>query len=185
MSSDQTTSVPTPHDDTTPTTDGDKAQTTDTTDASNSDQKVYASVAEKHGQKTLEEDENILYKERAVLYRLDREAKEWKERGTGVVKFLEHKDTGKVRILMRRDKTLKICANHYILPHMSLKANAGSDRSWVWTTLADFADEQEKPEVLAIKFASSDLAKEFEAAFGKAKQLNEKAIASEPEPSKD
>jgi len=26
---------------------------------------------------------------------------------------LEHKESKKIRILMRRDKTLKICANHY------------------------------------------------------------------------
>lgn len=50
---------------------------------------------------------------RAKLFRYDAEAKEWKERGTGDVRFLKHKETGKVRLLMRRDKTLKICANHY------------------------------------------------------------------------
>ena len=38
---------------------------------------------------------------------------EWKERGTGEIKLLKHKETGKIRVLMRRDKTLKICANHY------------------------------------------------------------------------
>lgn len=31
----------------------------------------------------------------------------------GDVKFLKHKETGKIRVLMRREKTLKICANHY------------------------------------------------------------------------
>lgn len=38
---------------------------------------------------------------------------EWKERGTGDVKLLKHKEKGTIRLLMRRDKTLKICANHY------------------------------------------------------------------------
>jgi Ran-binding protein 1 len=37
---------------------------------------------------------------------------EWKERGTGDVRLLENKETKKVRLLMRRDKTLKPCANH-------------------------------------------------------------------------
>jgi RanBP1 domain len=35
---------------------------------------------------------------------------------------------------MRRDKTLKICANHFILPWMELKKNANSEKAWVWKT---------------------------------------------------
>jgi len=38
---------------------------------------------------------------------------EWKERGTGNAKILRHKKSNLIRVLMRRDKTLKICANHY------------------------------------------------------------------------
>lgn len=38
---------------------------------------------------------------------------EWKERGTGDVKLLRHSEKNCVRVVMRRDKTLKICANHY------------------------------------------------------------------------
>ena len=36
---------------------------------------------------------------------------EWKERGTGDVKLLKDRKGGKVRVVMRRDKTLKVCAN--------------------------------------------------------------------------
>lgn len=50
---------------------------------------------------------------RAKLFRYEAENKEWKERGTGDVRLLKHKGTGKVRLVMRRDKTLKVCANHY------------------------------------------------------------------------
>lgn len=46
------------------------------------------------------------------LYRFDNEAGEWKERGTGKVKLLEDKETQRVRLLMREEKTLKIRANH-------------------------------------------------------------------------
>jgi hypothetical protein len=49
---------------------------------------------------------------RAKLFRFDTDASEWKERGTGDVRLLQHKTTGKVRLVMRRDKTLKVCANH-------------------------------------------------------------------------
>ena len=49
---------------------------------------------------------------RAKLFRFTKEELEWKERGTGDVRLLKHKQTGKIRLVMRRDKTLKVCANH-------------------------------------------------------------------------
>lgn len=49
---------------------------------------------------------------RAKLFRFDTAASEWKERGTGDVRLLAHKTTKKIRVVMRRDKTLKVCANH-------------------------------------------------------------------------
>lgn len=49
---------------------------------------------------------------RAKLFRFERDTKEWKERGTGDVKLLKNRDNKKVRLVMRRDKTLKVCANH-------------------------------------------------------------------------
>ena len=53
---------------------------------------------------------------RAKLFRFDcsSENPEWKERGVGDVKFMEHKSKDRsVRLIMRRDKTHKICANHF------------------------------------------------------------------------
>ena len=52
--------------------------------------------------KTGEEDENILFESRAKMYRCVKA--EWKEKGVGVVKILEHKETKKCRVLMRRDQ---------------------------------------------------------------------------------
>lgn len=53
---------------------------------------------------------------RAKLFKFDRESREWKERGTGDVRLLKHKENRKTRLVMRRDKTLKVCANHYGMP---------------------------------------------------------------------
>jgi Ran-binding protein 1 len=50
---------------------------------------------------------------RAKLFKFDRDSREWKERGTGDVRLLKHIESGKTRLVMRRDKTLKVCANHY------------------------------------------------------------------------
>lgn len=70
-------------------------------------------LTEKVETKTNEELEEQTFKMRAKLFRFDRESKEWKERGTGDLRLLKHKENQKTRLVMRRDKTLKVCANHY------------------------------------------------------------------------
>jgi len=125
---------------------------------------------------TMEEDEEVTFKMRAKLFRWEsdtweKEIKMWKERGTGDVKFLKHKETGKVRMLMRREKTMKICANFFLLPDIELKENAGSDRSWVWQA-RDFSEEKVEISVLAIRFANSENAQKFKDAFEEGKSSN-------------
>ncbi|XP_034547244.1 ran-specific GTPase-activating protein [Notolabrus celidotus] len=128
--------------------------------------------------KTLEEDEEELFKMRAKLYRFasENDPPEWKERGTGDIKLLKHKEKGTIRVLMRRDRTLKICANHHIVPTMELKPNAGSDRAWVWNTLADYADESPKPELLAVRFLNAENAQKFRAKFDECKEEVRKSL---------
>jgi len=70
-------------------------------------------LTEKVETKTNEELEEQTFKMRAKLFKFDRDSREWKERGTGDVRLLKHKENGKTRLVMRRDKTLKVCANHY------------------------------------------------------------------------
>jgi Ran-binding protein 1 len=70
-------------------------------------------LTEKVEVKTGEEIEEQTFKMRAKLFKFVRESNEWKERGTGDVRLLKHKENGKTRLVMRRDKTLKVCANHY------------------------------------------------------------------------
>ncbi|SCW00669.1 LAFE_0C09318g1_1 [Lachancea fermentati] len=129
---------------------------------------------EKVDVKTMEEDEDVLFKVRAKLFRFDAEAKEWKERGTGDVKFLQNKETTKVRLLMRRDKTLKVCANHFISPDYVLKPNVGSDRSWVYSCTADVAEGEPEAFTFAIRFGSKENADKFKAEFEKAQEINKK-----------
>lgn len=136
--------------------------------------------------KSLEEDEEELFKMRAKLYRFasENDPPEWKERGTGDIKLLKHKEKGSIRVLMRRDRTLKICANHHITPEMDLKPNSGSDRAWVWTTLADYADECPKPELLAIRFLNAENAQKFKVKFEECREQVKKS-AKEDETAED
>ncbi len=120
--------------------------------------------------KTGEEDEEEMFCKRAKLFRFDSETKEWKERGIGSIKILKYKTSGKVRLLMRRERVLKICANHSITADMALKPNAGSDKSWVWYAM-DYADEIPKTEQLAIHFKTADEAALFKVKFEEAQKF--------------
>ncbi|EON63973.1 hypothetical protein W97_03203 [Coniosporium apollinis CBS 100218] len=130
-------------------------------------------LTEKVETKTNEELEEQTFKMRAKLFKFDRESREWKERGTGDVRLLKHKENGKTRLVMRRDKTLKVCANHYVVPDMKLSPNVGSDRSWVWNAAADVSEGEPEAQTLAIRFANSENANLFKEAFIKAQQENE------------
>ncbi|KAJ9627880.1 Ran GTPase binding protein Sbp1 [Taxawa tesnikishii (nom. ined.)] len=130
-------------------------------------------LTEKVDTKTNEELEEQVFKMRAKLFKFDRDSREWKERGTGDVRLLKHRENGKTRLVMRRDKTLKVCANHYVVPDMKLKPNVGSDRSWVWNAAADVSEGEPEAQTLAIRFANSENANLFKEAFIKAQQENE------------
>ncbi|TID13032.1 Lactam utilization protein [Venturia nashicola] len=130
-------------------------------------------LTEKVDTKTNEELEECVFKMRAKLFKFDRESREWKERGTGDVRLLKHRENGKTRLVMRRDKTLKVCANHYVVPDMKLSPNVGSDRSWVWNAAADVSEGEPEAQTLAIRFANGENANLFKEAFIKAQQENE------------
>nr|KJB83893.1 hypothetical protein B456_013G269700 [Gossypium raimondii] len=102
---------------------------------------------------TGEENEDPMLDLKSKLYRFDKEGNQWKERGAGTVKLLKHKETGKVRLVMRQSKTLKICANHLVLPTMTVQEHAGNDKSCLWHA-SDYADGELKDELFCIRFAS-------------------------------
>lgn len=113
---------------------------------------------------TGEEDETVMFSERGKLYRFVDDSKEWKDRGIGIIKILKSNTSGKVRVLMRREQILKICANHFITADMALSAMPGNDRAFVWVA-NDFADETVKLEKLCIRFKTSEEADKFKDAF--------------------
>ena len=120
---------------------------------------------------TGEEGLEMMFSERAKLYRFDGDSSQWKERGIGEVKLLRHPTSGRGIVLMRRDQIKKLCANHNITAEMELKPNVGSDRSWVWYTSADYAEGEGKSEKLAIKFKTAETAGNFKQVFDELKEL--------------
>ncbi|CAF1322148.1 unnamed protein product [Adineta steineri] len=121
--------------------------------------------------KTGEEDENILFCERAKLSRFDAPTKEWKERGIGEMKILQHKTSKQCRILMRREQIFKICANHRITSQMELEPHQSKENAYIWAAM-DYADGKAKQETLFVRFKTDDQAKRFYQQFNDAKQIN-------------
>merc|ERR1711998_70166 len=120
-----------------------------------------------------EEDEEVLYSTRAKLYRWGEDVKGekcWKDRGVGDVKFLKHHDTGKVRILLRVDKTKKIRLNHYFSPEIELQVNPTSDKAWTYTT-TDYSDETPELSNLCIKFKDPEIANAFKAKWDEIREM--------------
>ncbi|KAJ8898950.1 hypothetical protein K2173_008450 [Erythroxylum novogranatense] len=109
---------------------------------------------------TGEEEEDPILDLKAKLYRFDKEGNQWKERGVGNVKLLKHKESGKVRLVMRQSKTLKICANHLVVPSINVQEHHANDKSCVWHA-TDFADGELKDELFCIRFASIENCKTF------------------------
>ena len=112
---------------------------------------------------TGEEQEEVLFFRRARLFRYL--SKEWKERGIGELKILLNPETGRHRILMRRDVVKKVCCNHYITQDMIIKRNQSSEVTMNWYTPADFSDEVQQPEQFAARFKTVEIADDFEKIF--------------------
>ena len=137
-------------------------------------------LPEKIDVKTGEEDEEVMFSHRSKLYRFVAEEKQWKERGIGDIKLLRNVTSGKMRVLMRRDQVLKLCANHQITTDMSLQPNAGSERSWVWSTHADFSEGECKAERLAVRFKNEDIARQFKEKFEECQEMLKNQASLKP-----
>ena len=115
---------------------------------------------------TGEEGLEVLFSERAKLYRFDA-------------------DSGQGRVLMRREQIKTLCANNNINPGMELKPNVGSDRSWVWCTPTDYAEGEARPEKLAIKLKSAEIAGKFRDVFEDLKETFSAGLRLEAEATDD
>lgn len=132
--------------------------------------------------KTGEEDEEVLFCERAKLYRFDSdsETKQWKERGIGQLKILRHRETQVCRVLMRRDQVLKLCANHRIVSEMKLTRLTSSDRTWSWFA-NDYSEGKQSQEGLAVRFKTQEQAALFKEVFERCRDAAQPAAKSHTE----
>jgi hypothetical protein len=119
---------------------------------------------------TGEEDEELIFKIRAKLFRW---RDEWKERGVGELKLLRHKNTKRIRCVLRQDKTLKPVANFLVSsddPFCLLKEHQGSDKMFFFT--AYDCSEEPLMEKFVLKFGNAENATKFKTAFNDARDFN-------------
>lgn len=107
---------------------------------------------------TGEEDEAIIFNERAKLFRFD--GTEWKERGVGQMKILHHLTNGTYRFLLRREQVHKVVLNMLISVDTDLQPLNTSDKAWLWAGY-NYAEDEPALEKLAIRFKSCELARQF------------------------
>ncbi|XP_063709073.1 E3 SUMO-protein ligase RanBP2-like [Culicoides brevitarsis] len=109
---------------------------------------------------TGEENEETLFEHRAKLFRFDREAKEWKERGLGNMKILVSKtDANRIRLLMRREQVLKICCNQYLLKDTKFEV-VEKPPSVRWHG-PDYSENETQLEFLALRFKTPEIRDDF------------------------
>jgi Ran-binding protein 1 len=120
--------------------------------------------------KSGEENYNELLIVKAKIWRFDEGENQWKERGQGDAKILQHKTKADRRIfIFRREGIGKLAANHQLVPGMRLITKENNDKLFVWITLKDFTDDDEGfPEKFTIKFQTKETADEFRRAFEQA-----------------
>ena len=125
------------------------------------DFKPLVSLPDTYQVTTGQESEEQLFCDRAKLYRYDTTSKQWKERGIGNMTIMKNSESGKSRLVMRREQVLKLCCNHVILPTMQLNPMLGGGNAWRWFTPCDFSEDEPKAEQLAIRFKKQEQADNF------------------------
>ena len=131
-----------------------------------------------------EENEDVLFEAKSKAYRFT--DGEWKERGLGPIKLLQDKDSRKIRVLMRREKTLKVCANFFVVPGTKVEEHDGSEKARVFTTM-DCSDGDIRPTFvnMCVKFGSAEKAQGFQDEFEKAMEVMKEFEGEESEEKKE
>ena len=100
------------------------------------------------------------------LFRFDKDVKQWKERGVGDIKILNHQAKNTFRVLLRRDQVHKIACNHYISIDQKLEPMQSSETALTWLAI-DFSEDEINgiTEKLAVRFKLAETKDEFKKVF--------------------
>ena len=122
---------------------------------------------------TGEEKEDTIFITRLKIFRWRN--KEWKERGTGEARLLRHKDSKRIRFVLRQDKTLKAAANFIVSesdPLCILEPHQQSDKMFIFKAYDCSEETGPQFEQFVIKLGNAEKAKIFKDAFEAARLFN-------------
>ena len=105
--------------------------------------------------KSGEEDEDVLFRERCKLFRF--RDKEYKERGLGDMKVLKHRETGKGRLIMRRELINLVCLNCWSCSNVDRIRE-----TQIKFTGTDASDGEPEMSIFIARFKKPEMADEFE-----------------------
>lgn len=73
----------------------------------------------------------------------------------------------------------KLILNVQVLPFMELKDHKNRERAFIWTTPADFSEEEPSEELFAIMFKSNEDTKLWKDSWDKAREETKKLVKTE------
>ncbi|KAM7539516.1 hypothetical protein Aperf_G00000041588 [Anoplocephala perfoliata] len=117
-------------------------------------------------------NDKVLFRYHAQLFCRDKPKSEatgtWIARGTGELKVLADDETNKHHIFMRGEQDKKVCANHYILPGISIKRHPHKVTACTWNACdstvmdPDNCDLNGTEKLFMAIFETAKIAGEFE-----------------------
>ncbi|XVF46334.1 hypothetical protein PTKIN_Ptkin03bG0018800 [Pterospermum kingtungense] len=114
-----------------------------------------------------EENEEQMFIMHTDLYRFDKDSSLWKYICSGPVKLMRHAETRQLRLVMM-DRTLKIHANHLVLPGMKVLPKMGrSRRCCTWRAADEYVadDGPLKHQLFCLRFPTLESRRIFMAIF--------------------
>ncbi|KAK1347882.1 Ran-specific GTPase-activating protein 1 [Hamiltosporidium tvaerminnensis] len=119
----------------------------------------------------------ILFRGNCKLFRMN-ESKVV-TRGVGKIYITKGESNGMVRIVMVRDKLMKLGCNHFIEPWSEILGHEIHENTWVWSTIGDTIDEvSDKQQTYIVKFKEDKEAKGFKNSFEIGKENNRVVLES-------
>ncbi|TMW45984.1 hypothetical protein DOY81_008936, partial [Sarcophaga bullata] len=115
---------------------------------------------------SISKDEQVMFSHSARLFHVKDMI--WKDPSIGDITILKSSD-GTSRILIRRDQTLNICANHKITHELTLIVPKNETKGFIWTA-NDFAEGSLRLKKFHVCFKSLTTTRSFLAAFKKAQK---------------
>lgn len=108
--------------------------------------------------------ESVLGQYKNTHFKLnDRSVQEWRDRGVGDMKILKNKETGVVRLLMRREQVHKVCCNHRITNDLVLTKSKTNEKAYCWAA-SDFSDDTNGTfQQFTIRFKTAEQVRQIQA----------------------